>query len=117
MIRQVKTIYDSKNKRQSIERFDKFYFDWQKYEPYAIKCFRDGFHDTLHYFEFGEGRHFISSTNHLERYLEEVRRRIKIQGYFKNERSVNLWIFGLIKHINLRPIQQPKRMLQCESAK
>jgi hypothetical protein len=25
-----------------------------------------------------------------------VRRRIKIQGYFKSEQSLNLWIYGII---------------------
>ncbi|MCX5700015.1 MAG: transposase, partial [Candidatus Omnitrophica bacterium] len=64
---------------------------------------------TLNFYDFPkEVRSAISTTNHLERFLEEIRRRIKIQGYFKNERSLNLSIFGLIKHINLNPIQQPK---------
>ena len=99
IMRQVRTIYDSKNKQQAIERFKKFCSCWQEYEPHAIKCFRDGFHDTLHYFEFGEDKKFISSTNHLERYLEEVRRRIKIQGYFKSDRSANLWVYGIISQV------------------
>ena len=108
MMRQVKTIYDSKNKQQAIEQFDKFCIRWQEYEPYAIKCFKDGFHDTLHYFEFAEDKNFISSTNHLERYLEEVRRRIKIQGYFKSDRSANLWVYGIISQVMQE--QQPEVM-------
>jgi len=108
MMRQVRTIYVSKNKQQAIERFKKFCADWQKDEPYAIKCFRDGFHDTLHYFEFMEDKNFISSTNHLERYLEEVRRRIKIQGYFKADRSANLWVYGIISQVMQE--QQPEVM-------
>jgi len=108
IMRQVRAIYDSKNKRQAIERFDKFCACWQEYEPYAIKCFKDGFFDTLHYFEFGEDKNFISSTNNLERYLEEVRRRIKIQGYFKSDRSTNLWVYGIISQ--LMQEQQPEVM-------
>jgi len=112
IMRQVRTIYDSKNKQQAIERFEKFCADWQRYEPYAIKCFRDGFHDTLHYFEFGEDKHFISSTNHLERYLEEVRRRIKVQGYFKSDRSANLWVYGIISQVmqNQQPEVMPRHV-------
>jgi len=110
IMRQVRAIYDSKNKQQAIERFEKFCAYWQEYEPYAIKCFRDGFHDTLHYFEFGEDKNFISSTNHLERYLEEVRRRIKIQGYFKSDRSANLWVYGIISQVMQE--QQPEVMLR-----
>jgi transposase-like protein len=99
MMRQVRAIYDSENKRQAIERFEKFCIRWQEYEPYAIKCFRDGFFETLHYFEFGDDKNLISSTNHLERDLEEVRRRIKIQGYFKSDRSANLWVYGIISQV------------------
>ena len=108
MMRQVKTIYDSNTKRKAVERFEKFCLDWQKYEPYAIKCFKDGFFETLHYFEFAEDKNFISSTNHLERDLEEVRRRIKIQGYFKTIRSANLWVYGIISQF--RQEQQPDVM-------
>jgi len=108
IMRQVRAIYDSKNRQQAIERFEKFCVCWQEYEPYAIKCFRDGFFETLHYFEFGEDKNFISSTNHLERYLEEVRRRIKIQGYFKSDRSANLWVYGIISQVMQE--QQPEVM-------
>ena len=108
IMRQVSAIYDSKNRQQAIERFEKFCAYWQEYEPHAIKCFRDGFHDTLHYFEFGEDKNFISSTNHLERYLGEVRRRIKIQGYFKSDRSANLWVYGIISQVMQE--QQPEVM-------
>ncbi len=100
MMRQVRAIYDSKNRRQAIERFEKFCAFWQEYEPYAIKCFRDGFFETLHYFEFGDDKNLISSTNHLERDLEEVRRRIKIRqilSHADNEQEipVNSEIFFL----------------------
>jgi transposase-like protein len=105
MMRQASLIYDSKTRRQAIERFEKFCVRWRDIEPYAVKCFKDGFFETLHYFEFAEDKNFISSTNHLERDLEEVRRRIKIQGYFKSERSANLWVYGIISQ--LRQEQQP----------
>jgi len=108
MMRQVRAIYDSKNRQQAIERFEKFCACWQGYEPYAIKCFKDGFFETLHYFEFGDDKNLISSTNHLERDLEEIRRRIKIQGYFKSDRSANLWVYGIISQVMQE--QQPEAM-------
>jgi len=108
MMRQVKLIYDSRTKREAIKRFEKFYLQWRDIEPYAMKCFKDGFFETLHYFEFGDDKNFISSTNHLERDLEEVRRRIKIQGYFKSDRSANLWVYGIISLF--RQEQQPEVM-------
>ncbi len=118
LMKQASHIYKAPSRQEAIRRFRIFVNRWRKLEPRAIKCFQDEFYHTLNFYDFPkEVRSAISTTNHLERFLEEIRRRIKIQGYFKNERSINLWIFGLIKHINLRPIQQPKRMLQYESAK
>jgi len=118
LMKQASNIYKAASRQDAIKRFRIFVNQWKNLEPRAVKCFQDEFYNTLNFYDFPkEIRSAISTTNHLERFLEEIRRRVKIQGYFKNERSVNLWIFGLIKHINLRPIQQPKRMLQCESAK
>jgi len=110
MARQASNIYKASSRHEAIRRFRLFVSRWQHIEPKAIKCFQDEFYHTLNFYDFSkEIRSAISTTNHLERFLEEIRRRIKIQGYFKNERSLNLWIFGLIKHINLNPIKQPKR--------
>ncbi|MBL7131606.1 MAG: IS256 family transposase [Candidatus Omnitrophica bacterium] len=99
MMHQAGNIYDSKTKREAIKRFEKFCARWRECEPYAVKCFSSGFLETLHYFEFADDKNMISSTNHLERYLEEVRRRIKIQGYFKSSRSANLWVYGIISQV------------------
>ena len=105
MMRQAVAIYGSHSKNQAVKRFKEFCARWQNHEPYAVKCFNDGFFETLHYFEFGDDKNLISSTNHLERDLEEIRRRIKIQGYFKSDRSANLWIYGIISQF--RQEQQP----------
>ena len=102
---QASKIYKAKTKARAIKRFDKFCEKWQNIEPYAVKCFKKHFYATLSFYDFVEDRNFISTTNHLERDLEEVRRRIKIQGYFKNEKSLNLWTFGIISQI--REGQQP----------
>lgn len=96
MMLQASKIYKSRNRRQAIKRFERFCLKWEEIEYKAIRCFRKDFHDTLTYYNFIEDRHFISTTNHLERDLEEVRRRIKTQGYFKNEKSLNLWVYGII---------------------
>jgi putative transposase len=109
MARQASRIYKASSRHEAIRRYRFFVNRWQRLEPKAIKCFQDEFYQTLNFYDFPkEVRSAIATTNHLERFLEEIRRRIKIQGYFKNEHSLNLWIFGLLKHINLRSIQQPK---------
>ena len=109
MAKQASNIYKAASRQEAIRRFRIFVSRWQHKEPRAVKCFQDEFYQTLNFYDFPkEVRSAISTTNHLERFFEEIRRRIKIQGYFKNGHSLNLWIFGLIKHIDLKPIQQPK---------
>ena len=96
LMAQARSIYQSKTRRQAIKRFERFCSRWQHIEQHAVNCFKKSFHDTLVYYDFMDDKHFISTTNHLERDLEEVRRRIKIQGYFKNAQSADLWTFGII---------------------
>jgi len=108
MVRQASAIYEAENKHKALTRFERFCQRWQELEPYAVKCFRDGFLDTLNYFDYSDDKNLISSTNHLERDLEEVRRRIKIQGYFKSDRSAELWVYGIISQFRQEP--QPEVM-------
>ena len=116
MLKQAKVIYQQPSKQKAINRFNKFLGTWQYKEPRACKNFKNNFINTLNHYDFPEAdRNFISTSNHLERYIEEIRRRTKIQGYFKTEQSLNLWIFGIIKHLNITiPEDVPKSSIQHE---
>ena len=119
MMKEASNIYKAPSRQEAIKRFRTLDKNWRNKEPKAIKCFQGEFYHTLNFYDFPEKiRSCISTTNHIERFLEEIRRRIKIQGYFKNARSLHLWIYGIIKYTELRPIKamQPKGML-IESAK
>jgi len=96
MMAQASRIYRSGSRRQAIKRFNRFCDKWRGLEPKAVRCLEKDFYDTIVYYDFFEDKNFISTTNHIERDLEEVRRRIKIQGYFKSEQSLNLWVYGII---------------------
>lgn len=96
MMGEARKIYQASSKQEAIRRFNLFCLKWKDKEPYAIRCFQKDFYETLAYFDFMDDKNLISTTNHLERDLEEVKRRIKIQGYFKSERSLNLWVYGII---------------------
>lgn len=111
MMAQARGIYKSKTKRQAIKRFNRFCEAWQIIEPKAVTCFQKDFYDSIIYYDFMDDKNFISTTNHLERDLEEVRRRIKIQGYFKNERSVNLWIYGIISQFRIEEREEEPRFM------
>jgi len=111
MMADARAIYKSESKRQAIKRFNRFCYRWQDLEPEAIRCFQKNFYDTIVYYDFFDDKNFISTTNHLERDLEEVRRRIKIQGYFKNPRSADLWTYGIISQFRIEDREEePKCM-------
>lgn len=116
MMKEASFIYQAETKKQALERFHTFCEKWQKIEPHAVSCFVKDFENTLAYYEYDYDKNFISTTNHIERELEEVRRRTKIQGYFKNEKSLNLWVYGLISlrkeeaEGGLNYLEQPKDM-------
>jgi transposase-like protein len=119
MTKQASSIYKAGSRKEAEERFNTFCQKWQDIEPYAVSCFKKDFYETLHYYEFADDKNLISSTNHLERDLEEVRRRIKIQSYFKNERSLNLWVYGIISHFRQeqRPDVMPKHIVIIKDPK
>ena len=101
LMREARRIYKAKTRRQAIKRFDRFCLRWKDEEPHAVSCFIKDFYDSIIYYDYIDDRNLIGTTNHLERDLEEVRRRIKIQGYFKNERSVYLWTYGIISQFRI----------------
>ena len=108
LMRQARNIYKAKTRRQAIKRFNRFRDRWQDKEGHAVQCFSKDFYDSILYYDFVDDANLISTTNHLERDLEEVRRRIKIQGYFKNERSLNLWIYGIISQFRVDDNREAK---------
>lgn len=120
MMNEASKIYESATRKEAITKFNRFCSKWKDIEKKAIRLFAKDFGKTLTFYNYSEDRRFISTTNHLERELEEIRRRIKTQGYFKNERSVDYWVFGILKYSER--IGQPEgvmpetgKELECES--
>jgi len=99
-------IYKAASRREALTRFSIFCRRWKDKEPTAVRNLKQDFADTLAFYDHMDDKRLISTTNHLERYLEEIRRRIKVQGYFKNSRSVDYWVYGIIQYIDF--VKQPK---------
>lgn len=117
-----KKIYKQPSKQKAISAFKHFIWKWQDLEPRACRNFSNNFIDTLNFYDFPKAdRNFISTSNHLERHIEELRRRTKIQGYFRSEKSLNIWLFGIIKYLNITipedtPVYSIQPELQYQSA-
>jgi putative transposase len=101
-------IYKAPTRREALTRFTMFCKKWKDVESSAVRNLKRDFADTLMFYDYLNDKKLISTTNHLERYLEEIRRRIKVQGYFKNPRSVDYWVYGIIQYVD--SVKQPKGM-------
>jgi transposase-like protein len=111
MMEDASKIYKSYTKKEAVMRFQVFCLKWQSKEPGAIKLFKQSFPETLKFYDFPEDRNLISSTNSLERAQEEIRRRLKTQGYYQSLKSLDLWIFGIIRELKeQREEQLPRRL-------
>ena len=102
-------IYQSKTKKEATLWFEVFCFKWQPKEPSAVRRFKQSFPETLKFYDFPEDRNLISSTNSLEREQEEIRRRLKTQGYYQSVKSLDLWIFGIIQQLREQRQAQPSK--------
>ena len=101
------------------KRFRQWKREWQDKIPKAVKCLvpqdrdrrpKDDFHRLIPVFEFPEQiRKMIRTTNVIERCFREVRRRLKVMGYFslrigigdrQNSKSCDRIIFALFSYFN-----------------
>jgi len=113
MMKEASKIYESATRKEAITKFNRFCHKWKNNEKRAARLFAKDFGKTLTFYNYVEDRRFISTTNHLERELEEIRRRIKTQGYFKNERSVDYWIYSILKYSE--KIHQPEEVMPVKT--
>jgi putative transposase len=80
---------------------ERFIATWGEKEPKAVRCFSKDFQQTLTYFEFPRPWwRLVRTTNMLERFFREVRRRIKPVDSFKNIASAERLIFALNSYAN-----------------
>lgn len=100
----VSDIYKADSRHEAVARYKAVYQKWHMIEKQSMSCLKRNINDTLTFYEYKEDRNQVSSTNYIERMHEEIRRRIKIQGYFKSVQSLNLWVFALLKINELTPL-------------
>jgi len=74
---------------------------WKDKSPKAVECLERDMDKLIAFFEFPSKFHkVIRTTNVIERCFGEVRRRLKVMGYFQNTRSCNRIIFSLFFYFN-----------------
>jgi putative transposase len=78
---------------------------WSNKEPQAVRSFIRGFEYCLVYLEYPDPiRTMLKTNNPIERYLQEIRRRIIPMRSFNNARSAERIVYGIIAYV-LNPKQ------------
>jgi putative transposase len=93
-------IFEAATETESRGRLHIFADKWLTQEPKAVRNFIKSFEYCLTYLEYPEPwRTLLKTNNPIERYLEEIRRRIIPMRSFNNARSVNRIIYGIIAYV------------------
>jgi len=102
LIKRAQEIFKAEDREEAILRINKFLKIWKNKEPLACRCLQKDLQDYLRFYEFPSNiRNKLKSTNILERILREIRRITKRVGYFQNQKSIELFIFGYLKEASL----------------
>jgi len=102
-------VFEGETKTEVRRRLRMFCDYWSAKEPKAVRCFLKGLEYCFTYLEYPDPiRTMLKTNNLLERYLQELQRRIIPMRSFNNTKSVERIIYGLIAYV----INQPEDMPQ-----
>jgi len=108
---EVKRIMRARSEGVAANLFRAWKKKWRKLVPGAVKCLEDDFDKLIQIFAFPqEIRKMIRSTNIIERCFREVRRRLRVMGYFQNCKSCNRIIFALFEYFNSKWERKSERI-------
>ena len=111
ILREVSRIYTASSLEQAEMRAQRFEKRWNKCEPNAVRIFMKKLEGTLTFYKFGWDKgvtkeqrqalwQSISSTNILERCIEEDERRIKVMRCFRNNESCDRTFYAIAERFN-----------------
>ncbi len=101
ILREASKVYKAKDYRDYIMRKKNFTSKYSEIEPEAVAIFLDdGLIKTKYSMEL-RFHHLINTTNPIERFIREVRRRTNAIGHFENLSSADKNLFLVVSHINI----------------
>ena len=91
----------AKSSGRAANLFRKWKRKWGDKIPKAVNCLQKDFDKLIPFFEFPEQyRKVIRTTNIIERCFREVRRRLKVMGYFQNSKSCKRIATSIFEYFN-----------------
>ena len=107
---EAREIRDANNRTQAIRRFRTWKNKWQKEIPKAVRCLEEDLEELLAFFDLPRA-HWIKlrTTNVIERFFVEVRRRIRKMCAFTTRSSCERILYSVFERTNrqyaLRPLK------------
>ena len=93
-------VFEGETVTQVRKNLRSFCDKWSSQEPQAVRNFMRGFEYCLVYLEYPDPiRTMLKTNNPVERYLEEIRRRIIPMRSFNNAKSAERITYGLIAYV------------------
>lgn len=91
------------------KRLKKFIAKWRPKEPKAVRNFLRNFESCLVYIDYPEPlRTRFKTNNQIERYIQEIRRRIIPMRTFNNTKSAERIVYGIIAYtLNQNTVDMP----------
>ncbi|MFH1892570.1 MAG: IS256 family transposase [Candidatus Zixiibacteriota bacterium] len=75
--------------------------EWKEKVPRAVDCLQRDFEKLTPFMQFPDQiRKIIRTTNVIERCFREVRRRLKVMGYFQNAKSCDRITYAIFSYFN-----------------
>lgn len=93
-------VFEAETATEVRKRLKVFCDKWSPKEPQAVRNFVKGFEYCLTYLEYPDPiRTMLKTNNPIERYLQELRRRIIPMRSFNNSKSAERIVYGLIAYV------------------
>lgn len=101
----------ARTEKQACRAFRAWQKRWRQVVPKAVHCLEHDFEKLIPTFAFPEKlRQMIRTTNVIERCFREVRRRLKVMGYFPDSSSCDRVVYALFTAFNTRWQRRPSRI-------
>ena len=109
-------IFNAAHEKEARQRLRTFMQKWSAKEPKAVRNLLRGFEYCLTYLDFPEPwRTRLKTNNLVERYLEEIRRRIIPMRSFNNVASIDRIVYGIIAYVLNQPQEVPEHQFTQSS--
>jgi putative transposase len=101
--RQAAEIMYAKSSGKAAVLFRRWKKKWIDKIPKAVRCLEKDFDRLIPFLEFPAEYHkIIRTTNVIERCFREVRRRLKVMGYFQNSKSCKRIVTSIFEYFNAK---------------